>query len=70
MAETAATIIDEKGGPSVVARAIRKRGGAVRAWKHRNSIPRGAWPDLIEAFPDLTLERLKATELQTAEASA
>jgi hypothetical protein len=66
MAESAATIIDEMGGPTAVARAIHKRSGAVRAWKHRNAIPRGAWPELLEAFPDLTMDRLRATEAQAA----
>jgi len=32
----------------------------VRMWKSRNTIPRAAWAELIDAYPDITLEVLKA----------
>lgn len=32
----------------------------VRMWKKRNVIPRSAWAELIEAYPDITLDLLKA----------
>lgn len=34
----------------------------VRMWKFRKRIPRTAWPELIEVFPDLSVEVLKAAE--------
>ncbi len=62
MLRTPAQIIDEKGGPAVVAALVGKRPGAVRAWKFRNSFPRDAWPEIMQAYPDLTLEQLIAIE--------
>ena len=32
----------------------------VRMWKSRNTIPRAAWAELIDAYPDITREVLKA----------
>lgn len=58
MPKTPADIILEKGGSTVVAAKVGRRPGAVRAWKHRNQFPREAWPEIIQAFPDMTLERL------------
>lgn len=55
-------LIHTLGGPHSVARQIGKRPGAVRMWVQRDLIPRTAWPDLIDAFPDLTLEKLKLLE--------
>lgn len=61
MSNTAAAIIEEKGA-SIIADRLNIDGTVVRMWKSRNKIPRTAWPDLIEAFPDLTLERLREAE--------
>jgi len=66
MSNSPAQIIDEKGGPAAFASKVGKRPGAVRAWKHRNTLPREAWPEIIQAFPDLTLERLIAVEAAQA----
>jgi hypothetical protein len=62
MAITAAHLIDEKGGPTAVAATVGKSPGAVRVWKHRDRIPRESWPEIMKAYPDVTLERLIATE--------
>lgn len=59
---TPSSTIDEKGGPAVFAAAVGKRPGAVRAWKHRNQFPRDAWPEIMRAFPDISLDRLMAME--------
>lgn len=64
MSETVAQIIIEKGGPLAVATRVGWAAGAVRAWKHRGVIPRDAWPDLMREFPDITLERLIASEVR------
>ena len=62
MANPVQAFIEEK-GVSVLADATRRAPGAIRLWKHRKRIPRDAWPDLIEAFPDeITLETLRALE--------
>lgn len=58
----ASGLIEQRGGPAVVALAINERPGVVRTWKHRNQIPRRAWPEILEAFPDLTMDALKAAE--------
>jgi hypothetical protein len=58
----ASTIIEAKGGPAVVASAVNAKPGAVRGWKHRNQFPRRVWPDLLAAFPDLSLDDLRAAE--------
>lgn len=61
MSETTAEFIEAKGA-EVIAERLRVEVGTVRVWKHRKSIPRATWPELIEAFPELTLDRLKAME--------
>jgi hypothetical protein len=58
----ASGLIEQRGGPAVMAQAINERPGVVRTWKHRNQIPRRAWPEILEAFPDLTMDALKAAE--------
>lgn len=67
---TAAQIIDDKGGPAAFAEKLNKTPGAVRVWKHRNQIPREAWPDILTVFPDVSLETLIATEPAPSGASA
>lgn len=34
----------------------------VRMWKVRNRLPRKVWPEIIEHFPDVTLDDLRAVE--------
>lgn len=70
MSDTAAHIIDSKGGPASVAAVTGKTPGAVRVWKHRNLIPREAWPEVMTAFPDITLAKLIATEKAAGAAGA
>jgi hypothetical protein len=66
MSQTPAEIIDAKGGPAAFAAAIGYVPGAVRMMKHRNHIPRTAWPEVLRAFPDLTLEVLLAAQAKAA----
>ena len=67
---TAAEFIDEKGGPAAVARATGYKPGAVALWRHRNKLPRSAWPEIMEAFPGTTLATLKAIEAVAAKREA
>lgn len=60
--DSASAIIDSKGGPAKFGRAIGRKPGSVRIWKHRDYFPRTAWPEIQTAFPDLTLEKLKELE--------
>lgn len=60
--ETASQFIDEKGGPAAVASKVGRKSGAVRLWKHRGVLPRDAWPEIVDAYPDMTLDRLKEIE--------
>ncbi|MGH1574333.1 carph-isopro domain-containing protein [Methylobacterium sp. P31] len=62
MSDTAAQIIDDKGGPTAVAAKVGRTPGAVRVWKHRDVFPREAWPEILEAFPDITLDQLRELE--------
>jgi hypothetical protein len=62
MLKSAAQIISEKGGPAIVAAKVGKTAGAVRVWKHRDTFPREAWPEIMRAFPDLTLDVLMKLE--------
>lgn len=55
---THAEIIEAKGTAAVAAKVGRPP-AHVRVWKCRG-IPRAAYADLLEAFPDLTLDMLKA----------
>lgn len=61
MAQTPAELIAEK-GERVIAKVTDSRLGTVRVWKTRNRIPRSKWAELVEAFPDLTVDRLKGLE--------
>lgn len=49
-------------GAKVIAEKLGVPAGRVRVWKHRNVVPRSAWAELIDAFPDITLDQLKAGE--------
>jgi hypothetical protein len=62
MGNSAAKIIDAKGGPTAFAARVKSSPGVVRAWKHRNYFPREAWPEIITAFPDLMLDKLLEME--------
>jgi len=64
--DSAAQIIDAKGGPAAFAVKVDRRPGTVRAWKHRNYFPRQAWPEIIGAFPDLPLEALIEIERRSS----
>lgn len=61
MINSAHQLIEDK-GVSAIAEATRREPGAVRVWKHRNRIPRDAWPELMDAFPDVTLDVLRRLE--------
>lgn len=63
---TAEEFIDTRGGPAAVARATGYKPGTVSLWRHRKKVPRSAWPEIIEAFPDLTMADLKAMEALAA----
>lgn len=62
MLSSAYEFIESKGVQALMA-ATGRADGAVRLWKHRNNIPREAWPDLLKAFPDeLSLDDLLRIE--------
>lgn len=67
---SAASLISANGGPTAFAAKVNRRAGAVRAWKHRNCFPREAWPEIIRAFPDITLDVLMQLEGRQAKAAA
>lgn len=57
-----AEFIDTRGGPHKVAKVLNLSPGSVRMWKQRNTLPRSCWPEIVTAFPDLTLDELRAIE--------
>lgn len=65
---THADIISAKGAAEIASR-IGVPSINVRMWKSRNTIPRSAWAELIDAYPDVTLDLLKAGEHQRAAAN-
>lgn len=62
MTQSFVQFIDDRGGVTAMARATGYGAGAVALWRHRNKIPRGAWPEIVEAFPDVSLPKLKEIE--------
>lgn len=59
---TAAQFVDGRGGPKAVATATGKTPGAVSLWKNRNKLPREAWPEILKAYPDVSLDDLLKIE--------
>lgn len=62
MINTAAELIEAKGGSAAFAEAIKRDPAAVRMMKHRNKLPRSVWPEIVHAFPEVTLDQLKHIE--------
>jgi hypothetical protein len=62
MADTPIQFIDTRGGPTAVANATGHKVGAVNVWRHRNKIPRTAWPEVMLAFPDVSMPDLLEME--------
>jgi hypothetical protein len=63
---SAADIIDQLGKPAEVAAKIGVDPVVVRMWKHRNKLPRTMWPELLQAYPSITMDALLKTERQAA----
>lgn len=61
-----AILVHDLGGADAVAAKLNARPETVRMWAFRNAVPRRVWPEMIEAFPDITLDRLRATEDRAA----
>jgi hypothetical protein len=55
-------IISDLGGPAAIADTLNVNPVRVRMWKQRKKLPRSVWPELIEAYPALSMETLKAAE--------
>lgn len=70
MSTTPSQIIDAKGGPAAFAACVSRTPGAVRVWKHRDSFPRDAWPEIMRAFPEVTLDLLMKMESAQVESTA
>lgn len=62
MSNPVALLIDAQGGTQTFAEKVGRTPNNVRVWRHRGVLPRDAWPEVLEAFPDVTLDALKATE--------
>jgi len=66
MTITPREIIKQNGGARAIASKLNMKTETVRMWQFRKTIPRTAWPELIEHFPAVTLETLKAAEATEA----
>ena len=49
-------------GVSAVADATGSKLNTVRVWRARNRLPRKKWPELLRAFPNLSMDVLLKTE--------
>lgn len=61
-----AQLVSDLGGAQTVAERLNSRTETVRMWTWRNAVPRRVWPEMIEAFPGLTIDKLKAIEARAA----
>jgi hypothetical protein len=59
---TRAFIVEKLGGTEAAAARLKKSEGAVRMWAHRKRLPRQNWPEILEAYHNVTLGDLKALE--------
>lgn len=59
---TAEQFIEARGGTTTVANSTGYKPGAVALWKHRNKLPRTAWPEIVRAYPDVSIEDLLKVE--------
>lgn len=50
------------GGTESAAAKTQRKPSAVRMWVHRGRIPREVWPDLLDAYPKLRMQDLRALE--------
>lgn len=66
MIKDASSFIDAKGGNAAVAHATGYQPGAVGLWRHRNRLPRSAWPEILKAYPDVSLDDLLDIEARPA----
>lgn len=64
---THAELIDAKGA-ATIAEKLGVKAGDVRVWKHRG-IPRSRFGEMIDAFPDVSLETLKGGVRQASVAA-
>lgn len=62
MAHPVVLFIKKEGGPKAVAKAVGCSPGAVSLWANREAVPRGSWPEVMKAFPAITLETLQRWE--------
>ncbi|WGM47680.1 hypothetical protein KOAAANKH_02562 [Brevundimonas sp. NIBR10] len=61
--------IDANGGPTAVARTLDKKVGTVCVWSFRNVLPRSVWPEILQSFPDTTMDVLLETETDKIQAA-
>lgn len=70
MTVVAKHIVSLKGGVEKFAGALHQRPATVRQWIWRKKFPRTIWPEIVEAYPDITLEQLKLVEASADEINA
>lgn len=59
---TRSFIVEKLGGTEAAAARLKKSEGAVRMWAHRKRVPRPVWPEILEAYHNVTLGDLRALE--------
>jgi hypothetical protein len=61
-----AQLVGELGGPDALAGKLNVKPATVKMWAFRGAVPRRVWPELLDAYPDMTLDRLKDVEGRAA----
>lgn len=55
-------IKEKLGGTEAAAGKLDRTESAVRMWAHRKSLPRTIWPEILDAYDNVTLDELRALE--------
>jgi hypothetical protein len=55
-------LIKSLGGTTKVARKLGEKVQTVHMWGKRQCIPRRVWPEMLDAYPQVTMDTLRLTE--------
>jgi hypothetical protein len=55
-------IQDKLGGTDLASDRLKRSPGAIRMWSYRKAIPRPVWPEILDAYENVSLDDLRALE--------